>query len=261
MTVKRFATARPMVAALQGQIATLIWTPADWRDNSMAESQATGPTKPWFVGWAIFLKSLELNFDFFGSPLEVLHQMKQANIDPEFAVNHRSTQVKVAKVHKDGRVGHFPGGPNTRGLMELLDAIVIKDWEAARNVLAQYPTLLGTGDETASVPLCVTTATGQSEAVEFLITNGARVDCAGRLGMTPLHWAAVHNEITIAKMLLDAGADRSLQSWFFLTAANLAHANNSIATFRALVPKGVDPENFRVKVSDALKTLGCAPKI
>jgi ankyrin repeat protein len=145
--------------------------------------------------------------------------------------------------------------------MQLMDTTVIKDWDAARKVLEQYPTLLTTGDENAPFPLCLTAALGQLDTVKFLIANGARVDGAGKFGMTPLHWAAVHNEPAVARILLDAGADQSLKSWFFLTSANLAHANSSIATFRTLVPRGVNTEDSRVRVTEMLKALGCSLKM
>lgn len=181
--------------------------------------------------------------------------MKQASVDPARAANHVATQISVRMVHKDGRVGKFPGGPNIPGLMKLLDATVTGNWDVAAQVLRQYPTLLSAGDEIASVPLCLSTSLGQTEVVEFLIANGAAVNGAGELGMTPLHWAAVHNQPTIAKILLDAGADRFLQSWFVLTPANLAHANRHSEVLALLAPGNIDAS--KVTVDNILRAMGC----
>jgi hypothetical protein len=213
--------------------------------------------KPWFVGWAFQFESKELKFDCFGSPFEILQQMKQANIEPKYAANHIATRISVRMVHKDGRVGSFPGGPNASGLVRLLDTTVAKNWDAARQVLEHYPTLLTADDEIASIPLSINSALGQSETVKFLIANGAPVNGAGKLGMTPLHWAAVHDHAALAKILLDAGADRSLRNWFFLTPANLSHANSHVEVLRLLAPRNTNAS--KVRLMDILHAMGCAP--
>jgi len=212
--------------------------------------------KPWFIGYAFRFSNSELKFNFFGSPFEILQKMKQANIDPKYAASHNSTEIGAHVVHKDGRVGTFSGGPNAPGITQLLETMAIKNWSAAGQVLSEYPTLLSSGDETGSVPLCINAALGQVEAVKFLIANGASVNGAGKLGMTPLHWAAVHNQPAVVEILLDAGADRSLRSWFFLNAPNLAHANRHIEILRLLAPES--PEASIVKLNDIFRAMGCA---
>ncbi len=227
------------------------------RSFFMATSQNNPPRKPCFIGFAFHFSSPELKFDFFGSPYEIVQQMKQANIDPMYAANHPAVEIRANLVHKDGRIGKFSGGPNAPGLMQLLDTTGEKKWDAARQVLDEYPTLLTNRDKTASVPLCINAALGQLETVEFLIANGAPVNGAGDLGMAPLHWAAVHNQPAIAKVLMDAGADRSLQNWFFLTPANLAHANCHIEVLQLLAPGNTDAS--KVRTEEILHAMGCLP--
>jgi hypothetical protein len=221
----------------------------------MTASQTTPPLKPWFIGYAFQFTSAQLKFDFFGSPFEILQQMKQANIEPKYAASHTTVQISTRSVHKDGRVGKFSGGPNAHGLMQLLDTTVAKKWDAAKQVLDQYPTLLTTEDETASIPLCINAALGQLETVEFLIANGAPVNGAGKLGMAPLHWAAVHNQPSIAKVLMNGGADFSLRNWFFLTPANLSYKNGHLEVLRLLAPGNTDAS--KVGIMDILHGMGC----
>lgn len=216
------------------------------------------PKLTFFVGWAFGFRSPKLGFDFFGSPLEIVQKLKQAGIDPAYAAHHVDVELRVAPVCKDGRIGKFSGGPNAPGVMRLLDAMVTKDWDEARRVLAEYPTLLSAADELASVPLCLNAALGQAETVKFLLVNGAAVNGAGKLGMTALHWAAVHGEAAIARMLVDAEADASARSWFFLTPANLAHANCRTEVLRLLAP-GAAAEAARVRIEAVMEAMGCDP--
>jgi ankyrin repeat protein len=43
--------------------------------------------------------------------------------------------------------------------------------------------------------------------------------------MTALHWAAAAGRLPVVEVLLSAGANPSLQSWFMLTAGQIADAN------------------------------------
>jgi hypothetical protein len=223
----------------------------------MASPQTSPSTGSRFVGFALQFRNPQLNIDFFGSPYEIVQQMNQAKIEPKFAANHVDTEIGIRRVGKDGQVVKFCGGPNAQGLIQLLDTTAASQWVAARKVLEQCPTLLTNGDETASVPLCINAALGQLETVEFLISNGAPVNGAGDLGMAPLHWAAVYDQPAIARVLLNAGADRSLRNWFFLTPANLAHANGHIEVLRLLAPGNSDAS--KVEIEDILNLMGCMP--
>ena len=54
-----------------------------------------------------------------------------------------------------------------------------------------------------------TTAAHNPDADVFkaLHAAGAKTDVVDILGMTPLHWAATHGAVRVAKLLLDTGAD------------------------------------------------------
>jgi hypothetical protein len=221
----------------------------------MGASNTPSAMKPRFIGWAFQFLCSELELNFFGSPYEIVQRAKQANIELRKAATHPAMRISVKAVQKDGRVGTFSGGPNAAGMMQLLDATATENWDGARQVLGRFPTILIAEDETASVPLCVNSALGQQEAVRFLIANGAAVNRAGAFGMTPLHWAVVHNQAAIARILLDAGADLAMKSWFFLTAANLAHANNNIEVLQLLTPGNSDASIVRIE--NILRAMGC----
>jgi len=48
------------------------------------------------------------------------------------------------------------------------------------------------------------------ELIQALITMGANVNWINEFSYTPLHFASINNKPEIARMLIDAGADKSI---------------------------------------------------
>lgn len=61
--------------------------------------------------------------------------------------------------------------------------------------------------EDGSTLLIAAVTLGRSEMVETLIRYGADVNVGARMDMTPLHWAARRDQVDIARVLLENGAN------------------------------------------------------
>ncbi|HEY7569182.1 MAG TPA: ankyrin repeat domain-containing protein [Gemmatimonadaceae bacterium] len=78
-------------------------------------------------------------------------------------------------------------------------------------------------------------------AVKQLLKQGAEVNAAQGDGMTALHWAAMHNDAELARMLLYAGArkDAATRNGTY-TPLHLAARTGSAAVVKALLDAGAD---------------------
>lgn len=76
-------------------------------------------------------------------------------------------------------------------------------------------------------PLCKAVATGDMDAVERLINNGADVNQKSN-GMLPIHYAARYNRVDMIKVLITAGSEIHSPCDKGLTA--LRHAEKTNAT-------------------------------
>jgi cytohesin len=83
---------------------------------------------------------------------------------------------------------------------------------------------------------------GSAERVQALLESAARaeLDAPSRDGMTPLMWAAQANDLTIARLLLRAGADANLGNRYGITPLWLAATNRSPALVTLLLEHGAD---------------------
>ena len=85
--------------------------------------------------------------------------------------------------------------------------------------------------------------TGNWETVRSLIAGGLKgdgVNAADQDGTRPLHWAVRADELEIANLLLQAGADATAQNRLGLTAISLAAANGNGAMIRKLLDHGAN---------------------
>eukprot|EP01130_Rhizamoeba_saxonica_P013237 TRINITY_DN5622_c0_g1_i2.p1 TRINITY_DN5622_c0_g1~~TRINITY_DN5622_c0_g1_i2.p1 ORF type:complete len:738 (+),score=157.21 TRINITY_DN5622_c0_g1_i2:447-2660(+) len=76
--------------------------------------------------------------------------------------------------------------------------------------------------------------------MELLINRGANIDGIGHLGQAPLHWAAMNGRASIAKFLLENGADPLLQTDKGYTPIHLVSKNNHPGTLEIFLDAGVD---------------------
>lgn len=80
----------------------------------------------------------------------------------------------------------------------------------------------------------------QLQAVKDLLDQGANPNALGFLDDTPLHLAALHNNIEIAKLLLDRGVDVNAANLFGGTPLFYAAGHNHLAMTQLLLDRGAD---------------------
>uniref|UniRef100_A0A1X7TKB5 Uncharacterized protein n=1 Tax=Amphimedon queenslandica TaxID=400682 RepID=A0A1X7TKB5_AMPQE len=69
-------------------------------------------------------------------------------------------------------------------------------------------------------PLHIAAASNMSDAVQWLLSQGAAVDSRDDFGATPLIWAAVSGDILVVTMLLEKGADVTATTNAYLAFSN-----------------------------------------
>jgi ankyrin repeat protein len=76
-----------------------------------------------------------------------------------------------------------------------------------RLLLREGPGLVFSKNSLGDTPLHTSVASGQKEAAELLLANGAEVDAKNNYGSTPLHYAADYNHRDLAELLLANNAN------------------------------------------------------
>lgn len=140
---------------------------------------------------------------------------------------------------------------------QLFEAIANKDLEAVRRLLQQYPDLnLNCVDRDELTPLQHVCHTGHLELTRFLIDNGARVDFTKRKdGYTPLMFAAISAKADIVRLLLERGADITIENCVNRTAAQMAAfvgQSKTVSIINSWVPyeSSVEPFTRRRELED-----------
>src|ERR1700730_15742555 len=83
---------------------------------------------------------------------------------------------------------------------------------------------------------------GDKDTVRGLLKNGTDVNSAQADGMTALHWAALKDDVDLARMLLYAGANvRATTRLGGYTPLLMASKNGNVGMIEALVNAGADP--------------------
>ena len=93
----------------------------------------------------------------------------------------------------------------------------------------------------ADAPLFDAVEAGDAGAVERLLADGVSVQTAEIDGTTALHWAAHHDRLQIAGLLLDAGAAVDATNRYGVTPLALASVNGSTPMIARLLEAGADP--------------------
>ena len=94
---------------------------------------------------------------------------------------------------------------------------------------------------------------GDTAAIHALLTHGAEVNAPQGDGMTALHWAALHDDVTLAKTLIRAGADVSAVTRLdAYTPLLIAAANGSAALVGLLLESGADAKSATANGMTAL---------
>ena len=90
-------------------------------------------------------------------------------------------------------------------------------------------------------PLFDAVKAGDAGAVGRLLADGVGVQTAEIDGTTALHWAAHHDRLRIAGLLLDAGAEVDAANRYSVTPLALASVNGSTPMIARLLQAGADP--------------------
>ncbi len=93
----------------------------------------------------------------------------------------------------------------------------------------------------ADTPLIDAVREGDASTVRMLLADGVSVRTAEVDGATVLHWAAHHDRLEIAGLLLDAGAEVDAANRYGVTPLALASVNGSTPMIARLLDAGADP--------------------
>ena len=105
---------------------------------------------------------------------------------------------------ESARRGHRP--PNV-GVLDLLAAVGLRDWETASTIVATNRRLLDAG------ALHLVAKRGDASGAKWLVEHGANPNARWEhwdADVTALHLAAMSGAADVARVLLDAGADRTI---------------------------------------------------
>lgn len=107
---------------------------------------------------------------------------------------------------------------------KLLEAISNKDLEGARNVVESNPGInLDCCDKDELTPLQIACHIGNLELATYLLDKGANVNFNHRKdGYTALMFASISSRISIVRLLLERGADPTIENSVNRTAAQMA---------------------------------------
>jgi cytohesin len=83
-------------------------------------------------------------------------------------------------------------------------------------------------------------ASGDKDAVERFLAEGASVNAQLEIGLTPLHIAAQHGHTEVVELLIVRGADLEARDKTGMTALHWAAAYGSLNAVKALVAKGAN---------------------
>src|SRR5687767_12714486 len=94
------------------------------------------------IGYAFSFRNRALGVDFFGSPHEILEQVRARGLTPADLAAHRETEISSMEVFKDQPEMKFSGGPHAEAILLLLDALARSDLESATSIVARDPAVL-----------------------------------------------------------------------------------------------------------------------
>ncbi|AMW34387.1 ankyrin repeat domain-containing protein [Haematospirillum jordaniae] len=121
----------------------------------------------------------------------------------------------------------------------IIGVMVSRNWPEMKRMF-----LGGTSPDTLSrnrEPLIVlATRRDLDAAVDLLLQNKARINAADSFGNTALMWAADQGNLTLAKKLLDAGANPDLQNRQGMNALMRAARRGNAPVVELLLQRGVD---------------------
>ena len=94
----------------------------------------------------------------------------------------------------------------------------------------------------------------ESFRIQALLSRDIDVDQAQVDGMTALHWAVYHDDVELAKILLQRGAKAAVENRYGVTPLYLACLNGNPRLVEELLRAGADPNTARAGGETALMT-------
>ena len=102
---------------------------------------------------------------------------------------------------------------------------------------------------------------GNRDAVRAFLKDGVDVNTTQADGMTALHWAALKDDVDLARMLLYAGANvRATTRLGAYTPLLMASKNGNVGMIDALVKAGADPNGATTNGTTALMLAAASGK-
>lgn len=154
--------------------------------------------------------------------------------------------VLVAAAHADERAARRLKQNKGRKAMTnaIIDAIEDYDFGTTEQqiivAIRKNPGMVNGRDDQGATPLHLACQADLRNVVETLLNAGADVNARIDCGDTALYWMAIQNNVTIAKILLDHGADASLGGGFTgtCTTEGAAEINGSQDVLDLLIKYG-----------------------
>jgi len=94
----------------------------------------------------------------------------------------------------------------------------------------------------AEAPVADAAESKNFSAIRTLLEQKANINARQADGMTALHWATYHDDLTIVKQLIAAGADTKAMNRYSVTPLSLACTNGNSSIVEALLEAGADPD-------------------
>lgn len=109
------------------------------------------------------------------------------------------------------------------------------------------PNAVDAADAASTRTTAIADAAGQNDtaAVTALLTGKSDPNAAQIDGMTALHWASHHDNISLAQKLIDAGANVKVANRYGITPLSLACTNGNGELVKLLLAKGADANTTR----------------
>jgi ankyrin repeat protein len=153
--------------------------------------------RPQMVELLLSLGADPLSVDGSGMPIAVY----ATNVEIDRPVLRRIREMTLAEIDSATRGRR----PLNVGIMDLVAAAALRDWDTASQLVAANRQLIEKGG-----PLHLLSKRGDGVALEWLLKQGAHANALWAhwdSDLTALHLAVMQNHIDVARLLIDAGAN------------------------------------------------------
>ncbi len=125
---------------------------------------------------------------------------------------------------------------------DLIQAVKAGRLDKVEDILEAHPELLDAADPAGYTPLRWAGIRNQGSIAAFLVRGGADPNTVGWDGGTPLHGAAHHDDAAMMKALVAAGGNVTVRNQWGRTPLHVAARRNCLAVAEVLLEAGADLE-------------------